>query len=213
MQPSISYNVQRVVTEVKNKNLVKISVIKILKKNKILRFLLLIAACGVVSSSLIPPQILKLIVDRNLVPRSGDGLRSLAIGYMSIILLIGFFDFVKEALLTVLGQKVTKEIRFGMFEKLERMNASFFSSNGTGIIVSRFTNDVDAINTMFTSGIVGMAIDCLKVIGIIASIWFFSGKLGIITLILLPAIYFVTRLFQKSMLKSQMKNRVQLCKN
>ena len=192
----------------KYKNLVKISMIKVLKKNMIISFLLLIAAGGVVISSLVPPQILKLIVDRNLVPRSGDGLRSLAIGYISIILLIGFFDFVKEALLTVLGQKITKEIRFGMLEKLERINAAFFSSNGTGIIVSRFTNDVDAINTMFTNGIVGMVIDCFKVIGIIASIWFFSGKLGIITLILLPAIYLVTRFFQKSMLKSQMKNRI-----
>jgi len=67
---------------------------------------------------------------------------------------------------------------------------------------------VDAINSLFTSGIVGMMIDCLKVIGIIFSIWLFSETLGIITIILLPIIYAITRLFQKRMLKAQIENRI-----
>lgn len=192
----------------KKHNLVTESVVKVLKKNVTVSILLILVAGGVIITSLLPPQILKQIVDHNLVPRSGDGLINLAIGYMSVILLIGVFDFTKEALLTVLGQKITKEVRLGMFEKLERINAAFFSKNGTGAIVSRFTNDVDAINTMFTSGIVGMTIDCFKVIGIVASIWLFSGRLGIITIFLLPVIFTVTRFFQKSMLIAQMKNRV-----
>ena len=98
----------------------------------------------------------------------------------------------KQAMLTVLGQKITKEIRLKMIEKLEKINAMFFSSNESGAVVSRFTNDVDAINSMFTSGIVGMIIDCFKIIGIVVSIWMFSGKLGIVALMLLPIIYAIT---------------------
>jgi ATP-binding cassette subfamily B protein len=67
---------------------------------------------------------------------------------------------------------------------------------------------VDAINSLFTSGIVGMMINCLKVIGIVISIWTFSSRLGIITLVLLPLIYGITRLFQMRMLKAQIRNRV-----
>ena len=57
-------------------------------------------------------------------------------------------------------------------------------------------------------GIIGMIIDCFKIIGVVFSIWMFSSKLGIIVLFLLPVIYFITRLFQKRMLEAQIENLV-----
>lgn len=189
-------------------SLVKNSIINVLKKNIKIDILLVFAVFGVVIASLIPPQILKYIIDGNLVPRISDKLLFLATIYMGVLLFIGIFDFMKEAVLTVLGQKITKEIRLEMMEKLKKIGAMFFSSNDTGTVVSRFTNDVDAINYMFTGGIIGMMVDCLKVIGIVVSIWMFSPKLGGITFILLPIIYAITRIFQKKMLKAQIENRI-----
>lgn len=189
-------------------NLTKNSMIKVIKGNIGTSILLVFAICGVVVASLIPPQILKYIVDHNLVPKSSDKLLVLAVAYIGVLLFIGIFDFAKEAILTVLGQKITKEIRVEMMEKLERVNARFFSTNGSGIVVSRFTNDVDTINSLFTSGIIGMMVDCFKIIGIVISIWIFSAKLGMVILLLLPAIYAITRLFQKRMLKAQLENRI-----
>lgn len=189
-------------------NLVNRSIVNIIKKNIGIIVVLIISIIGVVVTSLIPPQVLKQVIDNNLVPKSSDGLLLLAFAYMGAVLFTGIFDFMKEAVLTVLGQKITKEIRLEMMEKLEKINAMFFSSNESGTIVSRFTNDVDAINSLFTSGIIGMVIDCFKIIGIVLSIWMFSAKLGIITLIILPVIYIITRLFQRKMLKAQIENRV-----
>lgn len=180
---------------------------KVLKENGIMDALLLFAAFGVAAASLVPPQLLKLIIDKNLVSGSASGLARLAAAYIAVLVLIGAFDFMKEAVLTVLGQKITREIRVRMMEKLEKVKAGFFSGNESGAVVSRFTNDVDAINSMFTSGIAGMFIDCLKIAGIVISIWLFSGRLGLITLVLLPVIYLVTRSFQKRMLATQVKNR------
>ena len=184
------------------------SVLKVLKKNVGISILLLFSIGGVVIASLIPPQILKYIVDHNLVPHKSEHLLVAAVSYVGVLLFIGIFDFAKEAILTILGQKITKEIRIGMMEKMERMNARFFSNNSSGTVVSRFTNDVDAINSLFTGGIIGMMVDCLKIIGILFSIWMFSGKLGIVTLFLLPVIFGITRLFQKKMLKAQIENRI-----
>jgi len=189
-------------------SLVKISIINVLKKNIKIDILLVFAIFGVVIASLIPPQILKCIIDHNLVPKSSDKLLLIAITYMGVLMFIGIFDFIKEAVLTVLGQKITKEIRIDMMEKLKRINIMFFSANDTGTVVSRFTNDVDAINSLFTSGIIGMMVDCFKIIGIVVSIWMFSGKLGSVTLMLLPIIYIITRAFQKRMLKAQIENRI-----
>jgi ATP-binding cassette subfamily B protein len=193
-------------------SLVKNSIIKTIRKNTAIDILLFFSVTGVVITSLIPPQILKYIVDHNLVPKSNDKLFVLAFAYLGVLLFIGIFDFMKEAVLTVLGQKITREIRVEMMEKLEKVNSMFFSKNGSGSVVSRFINDVDAISSLFTSGIVGMIIDCFKITGIVASIWIFSGKLGTLTLILLPIIYAITRLFQRRMLGAQIKNRILVAK-
>jgi len=189
-------------------NRVRTSARRVCQKNIGTCVLLVVSAFCVIITSLIPPQILKQIIDRNLVAQNSDGLLALAALYMVILFLIGLFDFAKEAVLTVLGQKITKDIRMEMMKKLTQMNAMFFSSNDSGAVVSRFTNDVDAINSMFTSGIVGMFIDCFKIIGIVVSIWLFSSKIGIFMLILLPVIYVITRNFQKKMLKAQIDNRI-----
>lgn len=191
-------------------SLIKQALIKVLKTNKGMTAWLLFAVLGVIAVSLIPPQILKLIIDNNLVPKNSHGLLRLAILYMTVLLFIGLFDFLKEALLTILGQKITREIRFLMMQKLARINARYFSANESGAVVSRFTNDVDAVNTLFTSGVVGMFVDSLKVIGIVISIWFFSARLGLIVLLFLPVIYGITRLFQRRMLQAQIDNRVQV---
>jgi ATP-binding cassette subfamily B protein len=187
---------------------IKKSVFKVIKSNIWTIILLVFVICGVVVLSLIPPQILKNIIDQSLVPKKFDKLLTFAFAYIGILFLIGVFNFFKEAIITILGLKITKEIRSEMIKKLERINAMFFSTNSSGTVVSRFTNDVDAINSLFTSGIVGMIVDCFKIIGIVISIWMFSSKLGIVTLLLLPAIYSITRAFQKRMLKAQIENRI-----
>lgn len=191
-----------------NNSLTGKSLHQVIKKNRGLAALLVLAVLGVVVMSLVPPQILRIIIDNNLVPGNREGLLRWAVVYLGALLFIGGFDFLKEAILTVLGQKVTKEIRSEMMRKLGRINYRFFSRHETGAVVSRFTNDVDAINILFTSGVVGMIISSFKIIGIVASIWIFSYKLGLMILLFLPVIYGITRLFQKRMLKAQIQNRI-----
>ena len=135
---------------------IKKSVFKVIKSNIWTIILLVFVICGVVVLSLIPPQILKNIIDQSLVPKKFDKLLTFAFAYIGILFLIGVFNFFKEAIITILGLKITKEIRSEMIKKLERINAMFFSTNSSGTVVSRFTNDVDAINSLFPSGIVGM---------------------------------------------------------
>lgn len=190
-------------------NLVGSSLSLAAKKNAGLFCALAAVVAGLVAASLLPPWILKWIIDANLVPRVPDGLGSLAAIYLSAIVLIGVFDFLKEAILATLGQKITREIRKGMMEKMIRLPAIYFSRNDSGAVMSRFTNDVDTVNAMFSGGIVGMAVDSFKIIGIYVSIFLFSGRLGLMSLFLLPVIALITRFFQRRMLAAQTENRVQ----
>ena len=93
-------------------NLVKKSIKHVIKENVISVALLVVIIVGIVITSLLPPQILRKIIDQNLVPRNIAGLLSLAVWYLGILMFIGIFDFVKEAILTILGQ-ITKGNSYG----------------------------------------------------------------------------------------------------
>ena len=78
---------------------IKKSVFKVIKSNIWTIILLVFVICGVVVLSLIPPQILKNIIDQSLVPKKFDKLLTFAFAYIGILFLIGVFNFFKEALL------------------------------------------------------------------------------------------------------------------
>nr|WP_300094854.1 ABC transporter ATP-binding protein [Sedimentibacter sp.] len=189
---------------------VKNSVINTGKNNKGFIALLLVLVGAATVSSIVPPLIMKQLIDYNFTLKTDDKLIFTAVIYILVIFASGALNFLKEAVLTVLGQNITKDIRLLMVEKLERISASYYSKNESGQTASRLINDVDAVSSMFTSGIAGMAIDLFKIIGVLISVFYLSRGLGIITIVLLPAIYFLTRFFQKRMLGAQVENRKQV---
>jgi len=180
-----------------------------IKEKRYIVFVLLIIAAEV-AASLMPPQVLRLIIDRYLMPGDYRGLPVMAALYFLCFLFAGLADVLSALVLTTVGQKLIRRIRSAMQRKLDRLPAGYFTARSSGSTVSRFMVDVDNINTLFTDGIVSMAIDSFTIIGIIISIWIFSWQLGLFALCLVPVIYFITRAFQKRMLKSQTANLTEL---
>jgi ATP-binding cassette subfamily B protein len=189
---------------------VKNSVMNTAKKNKIYIACLLLLVAAATVSNVVPPLLMKQLIDYNFTLKTDDKLIFTALIYIGVIFASGVVNFLKEAVLTVLGQNITKDIRLVMVKKIEKINASYFSKNESGQIASRLINDVDAVSSMFTSGIAGMVIDLFKIIGVLISVFYLSISLGIISVVLLPVIYIITRFFQKKMLAAQVENRKQL---
>ncbi|MEG1848666.1 MAG: ABC transporter ATP-binding protein [Lachnospiraceae bacterium] len=181
-----------------------------LKTNKGITAALGIIIIAAVFTTLIPPQLMRILIDKHLLTGQYNGIPTLALLYVCVLLLIGVTDFIKGCLLTILGQRFILSLRSSMLDKLEHIGASYFSKNPTGFITSHFTTDVDHINALFSDGMISMLIDCLKIIGIIISIFLFSLPLGITTLCLVPILFFITRYFQHKMLQAQIDNLVQL---
>ena len=190
-----------------NSKVVKI-IINVFKKYKLLTFLLIIIILGAIGFSLATPQILKYIIDDYLTINKGKSLLLPALLYFSSIALLGIFNFAKEGIITVFGQKIIRKIKEEMMCKLEKIPIGYLSMNESGSIVSRFSNDVEAVGSLFTSGIVSMIVDAFKIVGIVISIWLFSYKLGILVIFIIPVVYFLTRFFQRRMLKAQRLYRV-----
>jgi ATP-binding cassette subfamily B protein len=178
-----------------------------LKQHSGLSIALIGCAIAVVLSSLIPPLLLRQVIDEHLVKGSTDGLAYLAFTYLGVLYAIGLADFLKGVVLTNLGQKITTKLRSESMAKMHRLDPLYFTETIEGETVSRIINDTEAVDVLFTGGIVNMGIDLFKIAGILFSIFLISLRIGIVSMILIPIIILITRMFQKGMLKAQRQSR------
>lgn len=166
---------------------------------------LLIAVVGTIVAALYPPLVLEQIVNQL---TSGQSLTSLLIaGYFGLLLLSGLFNTAQQSLLTIIGQKATHLMRSKMQQHLAMMPAGYFTDNQPGNIVSRFVNDVNAVETLFAEGIISIFCDAGKMIGIFVIICTKSIGLALILAVVTPLLFIMTRQFQKRMLAAQLQNR------
>ncbi|MCI1210181.1 MAG: ABC transporter ATP-binding protein/permease [Treponema sp.] len=192
-------------------------IIGVLKQHRAVTLLLVsVAVCSAIAG-LVPPLILRFIIDRFLTvsgSRTGlsaaaqkSGLVYAAVLYFLSFAVIGLLDVLRETILAVAGQKIVVTFRTTMMDKLFHLPVQYFTKHENGSVVSRFTNDVDSVQNLFTNGVVGMIMDLFRIIGIVISMWSFSVALGIFMAAILPLVYLLTRFFQRHMLKAQKEKR------
>ena len=129
---------------------------------------ILIAAC--VAAALFPPLVLEQIVNR-LTGRQAVSL-VLPLGYFGLLALSDLLESGQSVMITVFGQKMTHSLRSELCAKLKRLPAAYFTQHAPAKITSRFVNDVDVVDSLFTNGIIGMAADTLKVFSILIIIFY-----------------------------------------
>lgn len=176
------------------------------KKHIYVFILTLFVIAAVSALSLAPPLLLKVIVD-DLNSGVKERLLAFAIFYMLLFIAIGLINFLKEILLVIVSQGVGKTIRMEMLNKIHKLSYITFSHLDSGNLEAYFSNDVEEINTLITSGVISMAIDAFKMIGIVVSIFIFSPIFGGITLLVIPIIVLFTMWIRKRMYKAQASNR------
>ena len=171
--------------------------------------IVLCVVCSVVIG-LIPPLVLEKIV--NALTDGNPVEFKLIFSYILFVAVTGIFESARESLLTVFGQKITHAIRTDMSLKLSNLESDAFVKQEPGAVVSRFVNDVDTVESLFTSGIISMVADVFRTISIFAVIFVKSKGLAYVLLAALPLIYIFTRKVQKRMLKAQIDNRIAIAK-
>lgn len=179
---------------------------KVIRCNRLLSFGIVIAVIGAVISALLPPLVLERIINR-LTSGSNVALL-LAISYFALLAFTSILECLRESLLVVFGQKITHGLRSALCEKLSRLPADTFVKQEPGAIASRFVNDVDTVESLFTSGIISMFADACKVISIFAILFVKNKGLALVLLLLIPPLFLFTRMVQKRMLAAQIDNRV-----
>lgn len=162
--------------------------------------------------ALLPPQILKYFVD-DVLPNSLEDKKYLpiilfALYYMLLYVFINIVDFLKNYLLVIISQGIDKKVRQKMMCKIHSLSYNSLTSIDSGTLEAYFSNDVDEIDTLVTSGVISMVIDLFKMIGIIISIFIFSYIFGLMILLIVPLIIMFTMWIRKKMYKAQRYTRI-----
>ena len=189
----------------KNKDRVSSVIWQTVRRKKALSLGIVCAVAGAIAFSLFPPLILGKIIDSLTAGQSVS--ISMAGLYFALLALAGLLESLREGGLTLFGQKITHVLRSRLMGKMVRLSADTLSHIEPGALVSRFVGDVDAVENLFTSGIVSMFADACRIISILAVVWFQNRGLALILVLLLPFLFWFTRHVQKNMLAAQLDNR------
>lgn len=175
------------------------------RSHRILTVSTLLCVAASVAASLIPPLLLKNIIDR--LTGGMPLLFTTVLLYFGSLVLEWTLSSAQETLLVLFGQKMTHALRSEMSQKLIALPASTLVGQNPGEVAARFSGDVDAVEALFTSGIISMAADACRIISILAVIAVENMGLALVLLVILPLFAVFTRFVQKRMLAAQLENR------
>ncbi len=208
MPGSLKPNKRKQAMTMKNNNTsltLKNSVLTVIAQQRLFLTGLGIVILAGTLAALLPPLVLEQIVNQ-LTLRQAIGVGP-ALAYFLFLALAGILESLQTVMITRTGQKITRQVRQDLCAKLDTLPAAYFTREDAGKTVSLFVNDVDALSALFDNGVLNMAADSLKVIGVLIMIFTRSLGLGFLLIVITPLLFALTRHFQKRMLQAQKTNR------
>ena len=136
----------------------------------------------------------------------------LAAIYLVALLSAYLFEFIQTYLMQWTGQKIMFDLRRDIFRHMQRMHIGFFDTHAVGRLVTRLTSDVDAINEMFTGGILAIVDDFFTLTIMAIVMLSINWWLALLAFAVLPLILIVTRLFRDSVRESYRRVRAAIAR-
>jgi ATP-binding cassette subfamily B protein len=158
-----------------------------------LALIYIIAASGL---SVLPPYLTKVAIDRYI--GNGD-LPGLSIVSGLYILTIGAafaFSYGQTWVMNLMGQRIMFDLRVQIFTHLQRLDVAFFDRNPVGRLMTRVTTDVDALNELFTAGVISVFGDLFTLIGIVFTLFLMNYRLALAIFSVVPLLFLITFLFK-----------------
>ena len=143
------------------------------------------------------PYFTKMAVDDFITPKQTDGIWLFAFAFFCVFLFRFIFSYVQEILLNNVGQKVMFDLRTELFTKLQHQELAYYDKYPVGRIMTRLTSDVDALNELFTSGVIDVLGDLVIIFAIIGIMFWLDWKLAVVSLITVPLLFTATNWFRK----------------
>lgn len=152
------------------------------------------------------------MVRRGIEVEPAVGLGVVSLIYLGSLLLTFLVLYWQGYIMQLMGQRIMFDLRQDIFGRLQRLPVAYFDRNPIGRLVTRVTNDVDALNELFTAGIVSIFGDVVLLVGIVAVLFWLDWRLAIVTFAILPLLLLLTFWFKTRARRSYREVRVRLAR-
>src|SRR5438552_2510217 len=179
-----------------------------------------------VGADVLGPYLTHVVIDRYLAPVPGlrtpfdfflsknafTGVGQVALLYVGLLMFSFLLEYLQTYFMQWAGQMVMFDLRSQIFRHLQRMHIGFYDKNPVGRLVTRVTTDVDALNEMFTAGVVSIFEDVFVLAGIVWIMLRMNRNLALLTFAVLPLIAIATKLFRDKVRDSYRRIRVAIAR-
>lgn len=157
------------------------------------------------------PILIRKAMDDYIMKLDGEGLLYITLLLVGLLVLESAFQFAFIYATNYLGQAVIKDIRVRLYQRLMSFKLAFFDKTPIGTLVTRTVSDIESIASIFSEGILTIIGDLFKItVMLFAMFWFFNWKLVLISLSVIPILFWATRWFQVNVKRvfQQVRNEI-----
>ncbi len=172
----------------------------------------LVLLFGVSAVQLVQPYLIKRVIDDQIGAGTTDGLGFLALLFLGALIGEFLLRFAQIYVLEQTGQNVVFDLRNESFAHLQRLPSSFFDRNPVGKLMTRLTSDVEALHELFTSGVVMILADLVKLFAIAVILLWMDWRLALITFTVIPPTLVLTWFFRSRMRETYRRVRAMVTK-
>jgi ATP-binding cassette subfamily B protein len=138
------------------------------------------------AAALAPPPLAKLAIDEGIVPGDSETLTLVVIAFLASALIYWGATYVQTYLVGWVGQRVLQDLRLQLFAHLQTLSVGFYSRRQAGVIISRLTNDVQALDQLVSDGVVTLFASTLTLAGTAAILIWLDLELALLTFLVFP---------------------------
>src|SRR5687767_11956892 len=161
---------------------------------------------------LVGPFLTRRVIDVAVPARDLGMVRSAALVYLAALLAQFVCSYAETVLTSLLGQRVMRDLRIQIFSHLQRLSVAFFDRNPVGRLITRVTSDVEALNEMFTAGVVAGLGDLFTLFAISIAMLIVDWRLALASFLTIPLVILTSNVFRIRVRESYREIRVRLAR-
>jgi len=167
-------------------------------------FVLIVAQAAI---DLVGPYLTKIAIDRHIATGDAQGLARVALLFLLTLVAAFGVRFLQTYIMQMTGQRIMQDMRREIFRHLQRLHVGYFDKNPVGRLMTRVTTDVDAVNELFTSGVVTVFGDLFTLLGIMAVMLALDWRLALVSFAVIPPFFLLTDWFRRGARESFRETR------
>jgi len=167
--------------------------------NPFRRALVGVFACVMIYTvlGLLGPYLMGVAIDQYIIPKRLDGLAKISLIMFAVYLFNNLFQAIAGWAMAAVSQRALKQLRADLFAHLQSLSLSFFDHNPAGQLMSRLTNDTDAINQAVSQNVTSLLASVLSLVGILIAMFALDRWLALASVLVVPIMFWFTQFVAK----------------